>query len=277
MGKRSSCFLGALSFLVIGCSQTLTSTAALNFKIITLEQDRDIFLEKATNYQDIAEIPGIPKEIRDAYSHFKSKISEFNDFEEENQDWGEKFIFKKVFKSKYGTFELIAYENHYLLIKDGEKLLELERNFITQEQFKNLVIDKQGDWRLLYQENYYYSDEELDQLAEQGHNGQPWREKNILFHNGKAIPYEEVFGLYELWGKVFYFFKKENHHHFSYKYDGKEFTTDFEMIVHDTCGCDLQDLLTIQANEDTGKLIFRGSIDGVAQVALLELNTKASN
>lgn len=83
-------------------------------------------------------------------------------------------------------------------MKDTEKLLELERNFITQEQFKNLVIDEQGDRWLLYQENYYYSDEELDQLAEQGHNGQPWREKNILFHNGKEIPYEEVFGLYEL-------------------------------------------------------------------------------
>lgn len=49
------------------------------------------------------------------------------------------------------------------------------------------------------------------------------------------------------------------------------------MIVHDTCGCDLQDLLTLQANEDTGKLVFRGSIDGMTQVALLELNTKEAN
>lgn len=84
-GKRSSYLLGALSFLVIGCNQTLNTSTALNLKTTTLQKNRDTFLEEVANYEHIGEIPGIPQEIRDAYPDSKSGITEFYDFEEQNQ------------------------------------------------------------------------------------------------------------------------------------------------------------------------------------------------
>lgn len=70
---------------------------------------------------------------------------------------------------------------------------------------------------------------------------------------------------------MFYFFRKDAQSPLSYRYDGQEVATHFDLIVHDTCGCDYEDRVRMQADEESGQVIFRGSIQGEAQVASLRV------
>ncbi|PIE84953.1 hypothetical protein CSA08_04500 [Candidatus Gracilibacteria bacterium] len=131
---------------------------------------------------------------------------------------------------KFGTINVdtIDSKDGYIqyIVKKGDKELykSTKTMFIVEEPFKNLV-SKGDDWWLLYNEVQRHSNPAMSSL----------KFHTRLIKNGEEIKYENVFGLSNLDGKLFYFFKKDKNSKIQYYLDGKIYDTNFDEIIHDRC------------------------------------------
>ena len=196
------------------------------------------------------------REIKNVYDEIDAPIAikqivesvDYSQYEREHPENSEiVFTMKKDFWAD--KYLITAYGDHYILEKNGKQILELPRNFILTEPMKNFVVNKEW-WWFLYHKVSNYSDEEAQALFDQTseYPEQPRRETPILIHNGKEISYNEIFGLQNFGGKIFYFFREKADSSIKYYYDWKIYETQFKSLIHNTCGC-------MQADEENGKLI----------------------
>jgi len=106
--------------------------------------------------------------------------------------------------------------------------------------------------------------------------GKPWRETNVLVHNGeKQIQNADNFSLYNFNGKTFYFLRKQAGDKLSYFYDGKVYQTDFDEIIEDTMGSDLENAFEPIVDEEKGFLLFWAKKGEELSVNLLKTKTLA--
>lgn len=215
------------------------------------ETNADEFLGWIREVENIYDEINAPAEIKEIADKTDNSW-----YEREHPDNPEiVFSVKKDFWDDY--YNITTYVDRYILEKNGEQILELPREFILTEPLKNFVVNEEW-WWLLYHKIDHYSDEEAQAIFDQTwkYPEQPRTETPILIHNGKEIRYNEIFGLHNFWGKIFYFFREKSDSPLQYFYDGKTYKTGLKNVIHNTCGCNEEDVLDMKADEEKGKMIL---------------------
>ena len=227
------------------------TTSAFSFsKIFEVESENFIRWVGETEdfYDEIVHAPTTVKSIAKKMNSFWLSAEYPTDsdiiFSAKKDFWNDKYM-------------ITAYEDSYILEKNGEQILEFPREFILTEPLKNFVVNEEW-WWLLYYQIHYYSDEEVDTIFDQTwkYPEKPRIEIPILVHNWKELRYNEIFGLHTFWGKIFYFFREKVESPIQYFYNWKVYKTEFKDIIHNVCGCDEEEGLDIKADEENGKLIL---------------------
>lgn len=220
----------------------------------------------------IREIKNVYDEI-DAPSAIKQIVESVDYSQYEWEHWENPKIVFTMKKDFWADKYLItAYGDHYILEKNGKQILELPRNFILTEPMKNFVVNEEW-WWFLYHKVSNYSDEEAQALFDQTweYPEKPRRETPTLIHNGKQISYNEIFWLQNFGRKIFYFFREKADSPIKYYYDWKIYETQFKSLIHNTCGCDEEDALDMQADEENGKLIVWDRNGETLELWLMEI------
>ncbi len=140
-----------------------------------------------------------------------------------------------------------SFNTNYTITKNWETIYTFQVNTITDDPFKNFVVDKYGR-RLLYYKNPTEK-----------------RTSPQLIRNGENFSenywYRDVFNLTSFWPnqQTFFFYKRNKIHNpqwkISYYFDGKTYETQFDEIIHDKC-CEPASFNI--KNWKNGEILFRG-------------------
>lgn len=229
----------------------------------------------------VCEIKSTPEDIKTLIMQAKQKEQNLPHPETASAGTYSEFDFLKAYDTVYNgdTYRIIPAatgKNLLTVTLNDQPVFSFERTFITKEPVKNFFVNEAW-WWLLYDENSYYDEsnpqDKQEMMAKQG---KPWRETNVLVHNGeKQTQNADNFALYNFNGKTFYFLRKQAWDKLSYFYDGKVYQTDFDEIIEDTMGSDIENAFEPIVDEEKGFLLFWAKKGEELSVNLLKTKTLA--